>query len=177
MKNSSLLFIAALTFFQTQAWSQKASSKDIAIGNIKWGMTKIEVKEEFKANKSLYTNYKIGNTLYRYYWQNNWYDDNGGLIYVNLTLKGGGMGTSLLKAKTAFRDILDVLDRQGFKSKGYPGIKEIEFATEEIFEFQSKELGKTVTVKPVVYGRSLTFNVGIKPYNGDDKVKEDLDGF
>ena len=69
-----------------------------------------QYKEEFKANKSLYTNYKIGNTLYRYYWQNNWYDDNGGLTYVNLTLKGGGLGTSLLKAKTAVRDILDVLD-------------------------------------------------------------------
>jgi hypothetical protein len=59
------------------------------------GMSKDEAKKEFKSNKDKYTAVDLGNGwVWRLYHQNFKYDDQGGLVGVYFTPKGGALGVS-----------------------------------------------------------------------------------
>lgn len=174
------IFIFLLVTVSTTIYSQGRDSKtNIALGNIEWGMTRKEVKSEFKSNKGLYTSYQIGETLYRYYYQNNGYDDNGQLDYVRLTIKGGGMyGVSEVVARTAFKDLLSVLRSQGFKYDGFDDISAVEFTRDELFEFHNEELDKTIYIALIGSQGNVFLNVGIMRYQGGKSEEaEDKKGF
>ena len=141
---------------------------NIALGNITWGMTKSEIKKEFKKNKSLYTNYQLGNFFYRYYYQNNTYDKKGGVDYVRLTIKGGGMyGIPDAQARMVFKDLVTMIESTGFNVRGSKTVDSggLEYTVGEVYSFESEEKNKIVHIALIAGGQNTFVNVGIEPYS------------
>ena len=163
MKKS--IFILFLIFTTSLSAQDKTN---IAIGNITWGMTKSNIKKEFKKNKKLYTNYQLGNFLYRYYYQNNTYDKNGGVDYVKLVPKGGGLyGLPDVQARMVFKDLVSMIESTGFNVKGSKTVDSggLEYTVGEVYSFESLEKNKIVHIALTQNGQNVYFQVGIEPYS------------
>ena len=170
--------VLLIFLFSNYSFSQDRT--ELAIGNIKWGMTKSEIKQEFKKNKTLYTNYKLGNYLYRYYYQNNTYDKNGGVNYVRLTIKGGGMyGVPDVQARLVFKDLVTMLQSTGFTIQNAKtvGAEGIEYTVGEVYSFESVEKDKTVHIALTPGGANTFVNVGVERFKSSQTKYTDDNSF
>jgi len=122
-----------------------------AYKGLEFGMTKKEAKAEFKKNPEDYKSAKIGNALYRHYYQNNEYDKDGKLISIGFTIKGGGMfGVIELVASNALSDFIKVMEANGYKKIG-PAVEGSlnSFKKDTDYVYISPEKDKTMTFRTI----------------------------
>ena len=140
----------------------------VAFLDIEFGMNKNQIKKIINSDKDSYKSVPVGNYLWRYYHQNNGYDNNGGLLFVKLFPKGTAIsGMSEHEAKIIFEDLITMLTQQGYSAEDV-NIKSdnyFEFKANETYTFKNKEKGKEVYIgTPVFFGNNISLNLVIGKY-------------
>ena len=141
-----LLILLLIPFI---SFAQDLKENNNAILGINFGMTKTEIKKEFKANKEQYTKIDLGGWLWRYYYQNNSYDSNGGVTFLKLVPVGGGMyGLPEADARVVFKSLVRLLVAQGYKNDNINTVGEnsLEFIIGETYLMSNKEKGKNIYI-------------------------------
>ena len=140
----------------------------VAFLDIEFGMNKNQIKKIINSDKDSYKSVPVGNYLWRYYHQNNVYDEKGGVVLIKLLPKGMGLsGFPEHTAKIVFEDLITMLTQQGYsvedvniKSDNY-----FEFKANETYTFKNKEKGKEVYIgTPVFFGEKILLNLVIGKY-------------
>tara|TARA_B110000046_G_scaffold36053_1_gene39493 strand:+ start:93 stop:614 length:522 start_codon:yes stop_codon:yes gene_type:complete len=120
-----------------------------ALLGMNFGMTKKEIKKEFKTNKKKYTKVLLGGYFWRHYYQNNSYDEKGGMTLMKLNPVGGGLyGLSEVQSRLVFKDLVRLLVAQGYKNDSIntKNKNPLEFVIGETYIFFHKEKGKNIYV-------------------------------
>ena len=173
-----LLLLLTLTLSLT-AFSQIGEVKNNvqsnnAILGINFGMTKSEIKKEFKANKEQYKKIDLGGWLWRYYYQNNTYDNNGGMTFMKLVPVGGGMyGLPEADAKLVFKSLVRLLVAKGYENDNIntKGENYLEFVIGETYLMSNKEKGKNIYIGLPPSSTNVYLNLVIGKYS--DPKKQD----
>ena len=120
-----------------------------ALLGINFGMTKKEVKAEFKSNKDKYTKIELGGYLWRYYYQNNTYDENGGMIMMKLIPVGGGLyGLPETDSRMVFKGLVRLLVAQGYENDNINTKSDnpLEFVSGETYLLSHKVKGRNIYI-------------------------------
>ena len=120
-----------------------------AIFGINFGMTKKEVKAEFKSDKNKYTKIDLGGYLWRYYYQNNSYDEKGGMTLMKLIPVGGGMyGLPETDSRLVFKSLVRLLVAQGYQNDNLNTKNDnpLEFVIGETYLMSHKEKGRNIYI-------------------------------
>jgi hypothetical protein len=156
--------ISVLLFLTTLMYSQSNN----AILGINFGMTKSDTKKEFKSNKKKYKKIDLGGYLWRYYYQNNTYNENGGLTTIKLIPVGGGLyGLPEIDARLVFKSLVRLLVAKGYeedsintKSNNY-----LEFKIGETYLMSNKKIGKNIYIGLPPISRNVYLNIVIGAYS------------
>jgi hypothetical protein len=168
-----LLLIPIVSFGQDLNKESNAQN-DNAILGINFGMTKSEIKKEFKANKEEYTKIDLGGYLWRYYYQNNTYDNNGGLTLMKLVPVGGGMyGLPEADARLVFKSLVRLLVTKEYKNDNIDtkAGNYLEFMIGETYTMSNEEIGKNIYIGLPPMSTNVYLNLVIGKYS--DPKKQD----
>jgi len=150
------------------------SQNNNAILGINFGMTKSEIKKEFKSNKEKYTKIDLGGFLWRYYYQNNSYDKNGGLTFIKLIPVGGGLyGLPETDARLVFKSLVRLLVARGYKNDNINTKSDnyLEFKIGETYLMSNKEIGKNIYIGLPPSSSNVYLNIVVGKYS--DPKKQD----
>ena len=160
MKNIIYILVFLFTF-------SSFSQDDNVLFDIKFGMTKSEIKKIFKADKEKYTKIDLGGWLWRYYYQNNGYDENGGLTQIKLNPVGGGLyGLPITDSRVLFKALLRVLIKQGYTNDdiNINSDNPLEFTIGEVYILSNKEKNRNVYIGLPPMGNNVYMNLVIGKY-------------
>ena len=160
MKN--ILIILGL-LFSLSSFAQD----DNVLFDIKFGMTKSEIKKIFKKDKEKYTKIDLGGWLWRYYYQNNGYDETGGLTQIKLNPVGGGLyGLRETDARIVFKALVRLLIKQGYTNDDINTNSDnsLEFKIAEVYILSNKEKNRNVYIGLPPYGDNVYVNCVIGKY-------------
>ena len=168
MKTKTALTV--FLFLTTLVFSQNES----AILGINFGMTKSETKKEYRSDKKKYKKINLGGYLWRYYYQNNTYNDYGGLTTIKLIPVGGGFyGLPETDARLVFKSLVRLLVSRGYekdsinnKSNNY-----LEFKIGETYLMSNKKIGKNIYIGLPPISSNVYLNIVIGIYS--DPMKQD----
>ncbi|GHC66550.1 hypothetical protein [Ulvibacter litoralis] len=166
MMKKALILLSIL--FTVNSFSQKNN----AILGINFGMTKSEVKKEFKLNKEKYTKIDLGGFLWRYYHQNNTYDENGHLTHIKLIPVGGGLyGLSETDARLVFKSLIELLVARDYKTENIntKSNNYLEFKIGETYLMSNKEIGKNIYIGLPPSSNNVYLNLVISKYSDPEK--------
>jgi hypothetical protein len=150
------------------------SQNNNAILGINFGMTKSEVKKEFKSNKKEYKKIDLGGYLWRYYYQNNSYDENGGLTFIKIIPVGGGLyGLPETDARLVFKSLVRMLVTRGYKNDNINTNSDnyLEFKIGETYIMSSEKIGKNIYIGLPPNSNNVYLNIVIGKYS--DPKKQD----
>ena len=133
MKNLFIYFLLAPFFLFSQ---------QNAIAGINFGMSKAEIKKEFNSNKNTYKNINLGGYLWRLYYQNNTYDQSGGMTSIKLFPRGSALtGLPEHQSKLVFEGLIETLTNDGYSAK------KTNIRSNNYFEFKADETYTLVNLK------------------------------
>ena len=173
-KTLLLLLLIPIVSFRQDLNKESNAQNDNAILGINFGMTKSEIKKEFKANKEEYTKIDLGGYLWRYYYQNNTYDNNGGLTLMKLVPVGGGMyGLPEADARLVFKSLVRLLVAKGYKNDNIDtkAGNYLEFIIGETYIMSNEEIGKNIYIGLPPMSTNVYLNLVIGKYS--DPKKQD----
>ena len=154
-----------------------------AIFGINFGMTKKEIKAEFKSDKNKYTKIDLGGYLWRYYYQNNSYDEKGGMTLMKLIPVGGGMyGLPETDSRLVFKSLVRLLVSQGYQNDNINTKNDnpLEFVIGETYLMSHKEKGRNIYIGlPPAAGTAsnIYVNLVIGRYSDPKEVDYSKSGF
>ena len=149
-----ILFIAIILFsFNSVAQGYKG---------LKFGMTKKEVKQEFKINRADYVSVVMGGYMFRTYKQSYLYNEANELSYIHFTIKGAMTGVNEGLSRNIYKAVVKM-----FLSLGYLTDENTDFIISNTVTLRNKEKGNYIfiAIVPLSYtGYNYIINVGLMPY-------------